>query len=185
MRLFIGLLLLAASWSAAAQMYRWTDAVGKIHYSDTLPPASARDVEQRSDKGGNTAEGDEPYALRVARKKAPVKLYSTAACEACDSARQLLNARGVPFSEVNVEDEASVAELKKTVGSASVPTLVVGSKVQKGYEEGLYHRALDAAGYPKAGSVPPRNQTQPKPGEPLEDDPEEAPVARGPYAPRR
>ena len=187
MRVTIGAVLLAASLSAGAQMYRWTDSSGKTHYTDTLPPASARNVEQRDGRDGNTSAGGgvEPHALQAARKNAPVKLYSTGACEACDSARELLNARGVPFSEVNVEDEASITELKKTVGSASVPTLVVGSRVQKGYEEGLYHRALDAAGYPKAGSAPPRNQTQPKPGEPLEDEPEEAPAARGPYAPRR
>jgi glutaredoxin len=179
--------LLATSLSAGAQMYRWTDSTGKTHYTDTLPPASARNVERRDGREGNTSAGSpaEPHALQVARKKSPVKLYSTAACEACDSARELLNARGVPFSEVNVEDEASIAELKKTIGSASVPTLVVGSKVQKGYEEGLYHGALDAAGYPKAGSVPPRNQIQPKPGERVEGEPEEAPAARGPYAPRR
>ena len=186
MRLTIAAALLATSLSAGAQMYRWTDASGKTHYTDTLPPASARNVERRDGTEGNSSAGGavEPYALQQARKRSPVKLYSTPGCEACDDARQLLNARGVPFTEVSVADPQSAAEFKKTIGGTSVPALVVGSVVQKGFEESLYHRALDAAGYPKPGALPPRNQTEPKPGQPAEE-PDEASPGRGPYAPRR
>jgi glutaredoxin len=180
--------LLATSLSAGAQMYRWTDSTGKTHYTDTLPPASARNVERRDGREGNISAGStaEPHALQLARKKSPVKLYSTPGCEACDAARSLLNARGVPFSEVSVADADSAADLKKNVGSDSVPALVVGGAVQRGFEEGLYHRTLDAAGYPKAGVLAARNQTEPKPGQSAEEpEREEAPAARGPYAPRR
>jgi glutaredoxin len=140
-------------------------------------------VQKRSGEG-NTAESVEPYDLQRARKKSPVKLYSTPGCEACDDARQLLNARGVPFTEVSVADPQSAAEFKKSIGGTSVPALVVGGTVQKGFEEGLYHRTLDAAGYPKPGALPPRSQTEPKPGEPAEASEEESPGS-GPYAPRR
>jgi glutaredoxin len=188
MRVTIGAVLLAASLSAGAQMYRWTDSTGKTHYTDTLPPASARNVERRDGREGNISAGStaEPHALQLARKKSPVKLYSTPGCEACDAARSLLNARGVPFSEVSVGDADSAADLKKTVGSNSVPALIVGGTVQRGFEEGLYHRTLDAAGYPKPGILPARNQAEPKPGLPADEpQPEEAPAGRGPYAPRR
>jgi glutaredoxin len=178
--------LLATSLSAGAEMYRWTDSTGKTHYTDTVPPASARDVERRSGMEGNTSSGSsaEPHALQQARKKSPVKLYSTPSCEACDAARSLLNARGVPFSEVSVSDADSAADLKKTVGSNSVPALIVGGTVQKGFEEGLYHRTLDAAGYPKQGMLPARSQAEPKPGQAAEE-PEEVSPGSGPYAPRR
>jgi glutaredoxin len=186
MRLTITAALLATSLSAGAEMYRWTDSSGKTHYTDTPPPASARDVERRNGAEGNMSSGStaEPYALQLARKKSPVKLYSMPGCEACDAARSLLNARGVPFSEVSVDDADSAADLKKTVGSNSLPALVVGGKVQKGFEEGLYHRTLDAAGYPKPGALPTRSQTAPKPGDPAEEPEEESPGS-GPYAPRR
>ena len=188
MRAAIAAALLATSLSAGAQMYRWTDSTGKTHYTDTAPPASARDVERRDGMEGNTSSGStaEPHALQEARKKSPVKLYSTPGCEACDAARSLLNARGVPFSEVSVADADSAADLKKTVGSNSVPALIVGGTVQRGFEEGLYQRTLDAAGYPKPGILPARNQVEPKPGETAaQPQPDEAPAVRGPYAPRR
>ncbi|MCL6555446.1 MAG: DUF4124 domain-containing protein [Burkholderiales bacterium] len=36
------LLALALPGLAAAQLYRWVDAQGRVHYSDTPPPAGAR-----------------------------------------------------------------------------------------------------------------------------------------------
>lgn len=187
MRLLLAGALLAGSCFASAQVYRWTDGEDKTHYTDTPPPPSARQVPLRARidnvQSGETAE---PYALQMARKNAPVKLYSTSGCDPCDQARKLLNARGVPFAEVSVGDPSSIADLKAAVGSTSLPAIVVGGIVQKGFEEGLYHRTLDAAGYPKQGVLPPRNQGAPKPEEPdAQPQPEETAAVRGPYAPRR
>lgn len=191
MRFLIGAILSVAAFSAAAQLYRWTDESGKVHFTDTPPPPSARNVQKRSAPaaGGDAAKAGagapaEPFALQEARKKFPVTLYSTPGCEACDEARKLLNARGVPFKEVSITEESQMAELKSAVGSNSVPAMIVGSSVQKGFEDGVYHRILDAAGYPKSGILPPRAQTEPKPAEPKgEVKPAAPPPPLGPYAP--
>jgi glutaredoxin len=183
-------LLASALVVEAQQLYRWTDEKGRVHISDTPPPPGARNVQKRGAGGANTAaapSGAEPYALQVARKSFPITLYSTPGCEACDLARKLLNARGVPFKEVSVGDEGSIEELKKVAGSASVPTMVVGSTVQKGYESGTYHRVLDAAGYPKTGVLPPRSQAEPRPVQPAAPEVQPAAPApqpsAGPYTP--
>jgi len=179
MRLWIAVAMVAAMSSASAQVYRWTDSSGKRHFTDTPPPASARDVERRR------APSATEYALQQARKNHPVKLYTAPGCGvACDEARSLLNARGVPFQEVSVFSEAAIAELKEVSGSASVPILFVGGSMQKGFEQGAFHRSLDAAGYPKTGVLPPRNQGEPKLAESSEKQPVEPTTARGPYAPR-
>ena len=79
-----------------------------------------------------------------------VKLYTNSECnEVCDAARGYLAGRKVRFQEVRVEDEASVEELKKISGGMSVPVLIVGGTVQKGFELATYQRLLDAAGFPK------------------------------------
>jgi len=183
-------LALAIAFSAAAaaqQLYRWTDEKGRVHVTDTPPPAGAKDVQSRripAAASASQAGANDPYALQVARKSFPVTLYSTPGCEACDEARKLLNARGVPFKEISVNDEKQLEELKKAVGSNSVPSIVVGSTVQKGFEEAIYHRILDAAGYPKTGILPPRSQEEPKAIEPqteVQPAPESPPA--GPYAP--
>ena len=196
MRTVMAAVLMVAATSAAAQMYRWTDQSGRVHFTDTPPPGSARNVQKRAAGAGGadpSAGSNEPYALQMARKNNPVKLYSAPGCgAACDEARKLLNARGVPFAEVSVASEARINELKELVGSPSVPALVVGGNVRKGFEEGAYHAALDAGGYPKTGILRPRNQAEPQQQQPAEgdaqaqgDEPaEETPVRRGPYSPR-
>lgn len=160
-----------------------------MHVTDTPPPPGAKDVQRQragaaGAPGAEQAGATEPYSLQVARKNFPVTLYSTPGCDACAEARKLLNARGVPFKEVSVNDEKALEELKKAVGSNSVPSIIVGATIQKGFEEAIYNRMLDAAGYPKAGILPPRSQEEPKAVEPQADvQPAPPSAATGPYAP--
>ena len=189
LRSAIALMLgLAAAAVAAQQIYRWTDEKGRVHVTDTPPPPGAKSVQSKGAPGAAPGEpqaaGNEPYALQVARKNYPVTLYSTPGCDACGEARKLLNSRGVPFTEVSVNNEKQLEVLRNAVGSNSVPSIVVGSTVLKGLEEGNYNRALDAAGYPKAGILPPRSQGEPQPTAPqTEVKPVPEGESLGPYAP--
>lgn len=184
MRTLIGMLLLAAAFPAAAQLYRWSDESGKTHFTDTPPPSSAKNVQKRSSgaPSGGDAGAAQPFVLQQAVRDYPVTLYTTEGCEACGEARKLLNARGVPFREISVASEAQLAELKKAVGSNSVPAILVGPGVLKGFEPSRYNRALDDAGYPRTGILPPRNQAEPAPPKPAEAAEEPPPTPKGPYA---
>ena len=187
--LAVVLFLAAATAAAQQQLWRWTDETGRTHITDTPPPPNAKNVQKRGgpkESAEAAAAANEPFALQIARKDFPVTLYSTPGCEACGEARKLLNARGIPFKEVLVNDEKSLEVLKAAVGSTSVPAIIVGSTVQKGFEEATYHRLLDAAGYPKMGMLPARNQAEPKPVEPEAAQVKPAPdpnAGLGPYAP--
>ncbi len=192
MRGVVFAVLLGAASAASAQMYRWTDANGRVQFTDTPPPASAKAVQRKSPTISSALpeNASQPYSLQLAAKSFPVTLYTSADCEPCASARKLLNSRGVPFREVLVVDEAQQAELKKVAGALAVPSVTVGSNVQKGFEENAYHSLLDIAGYPKSGILAARNQTEPKPAPPATpaaettDKPEaEAVAGSGPYAP--
>ena len=186
MRLLVALALLGVAATAAAQLYRWTDEKGKVHFTDTPPPPNARNVQKKAvSSGPGEAPAAVPFVLRQPMKDFPVTLYSAPSCEACGPARQLLNARGVPFKEISVRTSEQIAELAKAVGGNVVPALIVGPTVIKGYEEGEFHRALDIAGYPKSGVLPPRAQKEPRPQEekPAQKKPpaEPAPAKKGPY----
>lgn len=164
-RVALGLIVALCTASALAQpLYRWTDEKGRVHFTDTPPPAGAKAIQKRAASSGAASQGAiEPYALQLARKNHPVTLYSTPGCQGCAEARKLLNVRGVPFKEVSVTTEQQIEELKKAVGANAVPSLIVGSQVQQGFDEAIYHSALDIAGYPKTGAAPERKQEEPKP----------------------
>ncbi len=146
---------------AAAQQYRWLDENGRVHYTDTAPPPTARDVQRKRMKG-NAVGTQGSYELAAAMKNSPVTLYSHPDCkDLCQQARDVLNKRGVPFTEVSANDEAKIEELRRVSGGGSVPVLVVGGQVETTISAAAYNRALDLAGYPKAGVAPPRTQAEP------------------------
>jgi glutaredoxin len=163
-----------------------------VHVTDTPPPASAKNVRKRALDTAPAAESGaaQPYAVQLAAKNYPVTLYTAPDCAPCSEARVLLNQRGVPFREVSVVGEQESAQLRNAVGSLSVPSLVVGTSAQKGFEEGAYHSMLDVAGYPRTGILPPRSQAAPKPRAaataPGDDEAqaEQGDEPKGPYAPR-
>lgn len=191
MAIAVGMAL--AAGTTLAQQYRWTDQNGRIHYTDTPPPASAKDVRK---KGAPPPAGTPvvPFNLEKAQQESPVTFYSHPSCtDTCNFARDLLNRRGVPFKEVVVGTTRQLEELKALSGGSDVPVLTVGKRVEKVVSESAYGAALDAAGYPKTGILPPGKQAAPSvKAEALETagpepkpaaKPEAPPAPRGPYAP--
>jgi glutaredoxin len=84
----------------------------------------------------------------------PVKLYIRADCgNLCEDARNLLSARKVTFQEVDLSTPETVEELTKLAGAAVVPVLIVGERVQRGFDAGLYNSLLDGAGFPRAAAA--------------------------------
>ncbi len=145
--LTLGLVLVAAP-VLAQQMYRWTDAEGRVHYSDQPPPKEAKNV-QTKNLGSNVVETDAmPYAVQVARRRNPVTLYAFECGDVCSQAKSLLRGRGVPFSEIDPRQPANAEKLKALTGSTDVPVLKVGDSVVNGFEAGRWQTALDNAGYP-------------------------------------
>ena len=155
------LLLLLAAAQAHAQQYRWVDEKGRVQYTDTPPPATAKDVQKKRFDVGKSDGPAEPFALQVARKAAPVKLYTAPECEVCEKARAYLNKRGIPFEEISIVFDTQAAELTKLTGRASVPVMIVGRAMQRGFDESAYDRELDLVAYPKRGALPERHQAAP------------------------
>jgi glutaredoxin len=194
-RLLLIALTLLALPAAAGTLYRWVDADGRVHYTDTPPPASAKDVKQKATTGQPADAGRLPYATQVAAKNFPVTLYATDCGEACTKARDLLRKRGIPHTEKDPQQPAEQQELSKLLsGQLEVPVLKVGSSLSRGFSEEQWHTALDAAGYPRtAGAPPPPPKPKPAaapPAAPPEGaaeapetaaPPEPPPARRGPY----
>lgn len=151
MLLIISVLLLTAP-AQSAQLYQWKDAQGRVYYSDQQPPPSVKNATQKSFKG-NVIEGGDSFALKSAREKFPVTLYSTACGVPCDQAKRHLEQRGIPYASKNPESGDDRAALLKLTGRAQVPVLLVGTDKIDGYEVGQWDAALDKAGYPKAGDL--------------------------------
>lgn len=148
MRYLLTLCLLLAGSAAMADTYKWTEG-GKTVISDTPPPGKTQTV---SKAGTSTEPGDNlPFAVKKAMEAFPVTLYTAADCaDDCKQARNLLTRRSIPFSEIIVETQAQIDELKQLIGEAAVPALKVGKERYRGFQATAYDNLLDLAGYPKS-----------------------------------
>ncbi|XAH21315.1 glutaredoxin family protein [Xylophilus sp. GW821-FHT01B05] len=150
------LLLCALGASAQAQqVFRIVGPDGKVSFSDRPEaPAQARvaPVNTRNSGAPNTA--NLPYELKQAADRYPATLYSADNCEPCNSARALLKARGVPFTEKTITTSEDSDALQRLSGDTSLPFATVGAQQLKGFSSTEWTQYLDAAGYPQQSQLP-------------------------------
>jgi glutaredoxin len=155
--------------AAAQGVYRIVGPDGKVTFSDQPPPAAqARPVAGALGAAGGTAAGGNaalPFELRRVAGQFPVTLYTGKDCSPCNSGRNLLNARGIPYVERTVTTPEDAAALTRLAGEPTVPVLTIGAQQIKGYSDVQWGQYLDAAGYPKQSQLP-SNYRRPQP-EPL------------------
>ena len=129
---------------------------GKVTYTDREPsPSEGRIIPLGNRAVVQAAEPDLPFDLRQPTSKYPVTLYvTTTACDPCNSARQLLKQRGIPFNERLVVTSEDSEALERLSGAREAPTLTIGSQILRGFAVEVWASYLDAAGYPKESRLP-------------------------------
>ena len=156
--------LLCSLPAAHAQgVYRSVGPDGKVTFSDRAPAAQAQPVlpdpaASAAPSGPDTRLPALPYGLRQTAQRFPFTLYTSAQCAPCASARNLLLARGVPFSERTVRSNEDIEALQRLSGSTTLPFATIGSQQLSGFSDLEWKQYLDAAGYPKESQLPPNYQ---------------------------
>lgn len=128
MRPHLLLLALLLAFPAAAGVYKWTDAQGRIQYSDTPPPAAkSTQLKLQSFTG--------PVQISQAiGADSGVTIYTTAWCGVCKRAKAFFKQSGIPFREWDVE-KSDYGETKfKQLGGSGVPVITVGSEKMMGFD---------------------------------------------------
>jgi glutaredoxin len=145
--------------SAASAQYKIVAPDGGVTYTDRPPVAQPGTVTPL--RPGATAaaapagpDASLPIELRQIAARYPVTLYSGANCQPCDSGRQLLQQRGVPYSERSVSTEEDSAALARLSGGRTLPSLLVGLQPLRGFNPTDWSSYLDAAGYPRESRLP-------------------------------
>lgn len=146
-------LLLLGSAPAHA-LYKVVGTDGKISYTDRPPVSTDNKVQPMA--GGSAVANDVslPFELRQAVQKYPVVLYVTNDCSPCDTARQLLRTRGIPFAEKVITNTEENETLQRLTGAREVPALSIGDQTLHGVQNSEWMSYLDAAGYPKESRLP-------------------------------
>ncbi len=141
------LLLLLACWAVAmaatAQVYKWTDPSGKVHYGDS-PPQDAKKEEMKIRVQSYEGPAEVTDWAEILRKKpagepAPttwrtgITMFSTDWCGHCKNARRYFAANGIAFTEIDIEKSGAGHKEYKDLGGKGVPLILVGKKVMRGF----------------------------------------------------
>jgi glutaredoxin len=152
-------LLLACGAALVSAQYKVVQPDGSVTYTDRAPSSGQARVTAMGRATAVTsapapAEATLPPELRQAVKTYPVTLFTTPDCTPCDKGRQLLQQRGVPYSERRIVSAQDVAALERTLGSRDVPSLMIGPQALRAFAETDWNNYLDVAGYPRESKLP-------------------------------
>lgn len=150
--------LLVLAGPAHADVYKWVDENGSVHFSDSPPPKgrkaermnlddapvstikfpSPRNAE--SQNAGEKAESNnKPRALAD-----KVDLYITDWCQYCKKAIAFLRANGVAFKTYDIEkDQAAARRVRLLGGNGSVPFAVINGRTIAGFSADAYRQLLN------------------------------------------
>mgnify|MGYP003603615900 CR=1 FL=1 len=147
-------LVALATAAQAQQVYRIVGPDGKVTFSDRAPSGGAEAAQAGSGQRGGNANDALPYQLRQVAARFPVTLYTGNDCQPCNSARNLLIGRGVPFSERTITTSEDVEAFKRLSGGTSLPFGTIGAQQLQGFSDAEWTQYLDLAGYPKQSQLP-------------------------------
>ena len=142
--------LILLPFTLFADMYKWIDENGNVHYTDSPPPGKKV---KKLDLKINSITG--PGVVSTIGKQSPqsqaagtakVKLYTTTWCGYCKRAKAYLQARGTSFQEIDVETSAQGQREFQALGGRGVPVILVGNQRMDGYSEGTLAGMLKQAG---------------------------------------
>ena len=153
---------LVSSQALAQGVYRIVGPDGRVTYSDQ-PPASHSNAAAvgTASNAAASANAQLPLALRQVVGRYPVTLYTSKECAPCNTGRNLLSSRGIPFNEKTVNSNEDIDAFKRLSGDLTIPMLSIGSQRLKGFSDSEWTQYLNAAGYPQQSALPPSYRRPP------------------------
>ncbi|BCD96577.1 glutaredoxin family protein [Marinagarivorans cellulosilyticus] len=136
--------LLCAATCACADIYQWTDANGKVHYTDRpddTAVAKAGGTVKKVETRINTFESAEAGvggADKPVTKQ--VEMYATTWCGYCKKARRYMAKHGIAYVEYDIEADPAANARHKALGGRGVPLILVDGRKMNGFSEKGFER---------------------------------------------
>jgi len=135
------ILMMVFAVLASAEVFKWVDENGKVHYSDKKPEkAEAETVELKVNTYTNVSDP----ATAVGRGE-KVIMYSTSWCGYCKKARAYFKSHDIAFLEYDIEKNTQAKRDYKKLGGSGVPVILLGKKRMNGFSESSFKRFYASA----------------------------------------
>ncbi len=128
--------------AATAEIYRWVDDQGRIHFSDQppltqksetieLPEITTYQGVSVADMGGAVVNEKSASKLKLNNKK--VVMYSAEWCGVCTKAKKYFRKKKIPFTEYDIDKSKKARKDFKKMKATGVPVILVGKKRMNGF----------------------------------------------------
>ena len=143
MKKLLLVLLLLVSSTSVARMYKWTDAQGRVHFSDS--PSAQHQSEAVDLKPLNSYAHVTYEKVEFFKGYDPsyVVLYGASWCKYCKKARAYFRQNRIAFTEFDIEKNSRARKEFDELGGRGVPLIIVGHYKMNGFNvstfRSLYH----------------------------------------------
>ena len=145
----VGCVALAAMTTAPADVYRWKDAEGNVHFSDSPPKqkkSQSKDVQDvQSIETATVSPTEAPATDSSAAASQTVVMYATEWCPHCERAREYFRANGIDFKEYDVQKSAKGKRFMERTDAKGVPVIIVGNRRMSGFSPARFDQLYDQA----------------------------------------
>ncbi len=138
------LVTLLTSPVAYADLYKWVDDRGNIHYGDK-PPEDAQLENISGNVSSFTSVNVEAFVFDASiiskrSKTKSVVMYSTSWCGYCKKAARHFRKNKIPFTEYDIEKSAKGARDYKRLKGRGVPVILIGDQRMNGFSARTFDR---------------------------------------------
>jgi glutaredoxin len=133
-----------------AELYKWTDADGTVHYTDTPPPDNRPQIEIKGTissytsaevVAGTTDAGDSNPTKKSAKpSNKSVVMYSADWCGVCKKARAYFQQQGIAFREYDIDTSEQGKRGFAKLGGKGVPVILVDQQRMNGFSAGQFEQ---------------------------------------------
>jgi len=136
---FYFLLLYNIAFSAYAQIYKWVDEHGKVHFTDSPPKDKKNEEVTLQINSYSATEVTTVDGVIVPGNR--VVLYSTTRCGYCKKAKRYFRKKRIAFHEYNIERSSKGKRDFKRLKGRAVPIILFGDKRINGFSEAKFEKA--------------------------------------------
>jgi glutaredoxin len=142
MNILIALLIGMMSASVHADIYKWTDAQGQVHFSDDDSKRKGQKAETVTVRVNSYEHVTYTTVFKhpAAARDRTVLLYGTSWCGYCRKARAYFQAHNIPYSDFDIENNAQARAEYDAMKAVGVPVILVGQTRMNGFSEAGFEK---------------------------------------------
>ncbi len=141
------ILLVVSVLTAHAEIYRYKDGKGVLHYVDDISKVPKKYRNQlrkaRPMRDVSVVDAGSAPSRKVAEEAPPgqtpsysgnnVEIFVTSWCGYCKKMERFLKEKGIPYARYDIEKDEKAARTYRELGGSGVPVVRIGTNIVHGY----------------------------------------------------